>query len=232
MKTKNVITAVLIALNTLFLCHATEVFLHNSYGASIYYKDSPTAQAKEIRNNVRISLGSVTALETADISIAGGSAVSLSYYSLRPTIAKIGFAANQHPDSDAVIYVDPSSFYQAWNIRIDWEKSSTTISTFKEAQNKTAKEELLKMLMFVKEPVYYKDVKNTLKNKSFSRIYDHPTLIAIDMVKEMQYNTVLLSEIYLIVDQQIPFKLNFKGEAQLKEQILTFIRQEMARLKQ
>src|SRR5438552_18442294 len=123
MQTRNITAIVtLIALNTLSLCHATEVFLHNSYGASIFFKSSPSARPREIRQNVRLPLGPLNNLEQADISIAGGSTVSFSYFSLKPTIITIGFAANQHPSSDAVIYINPSSFYQAWNIRMDWEK--------------------------------------------------------------------------------------------------------------
>ena len=229
--------ATLITLNTLFLCHATEVFLHNSYGASIYYKASPTGQPVEIRNNVRAKLGNLNALEQADVSIAGGSALSVSYFSLKPTIAKIGFAASQQANSDAVIYVDPSSFYQAWNIRVSWEKRDSSISTFKskEVLNQAAKGKLLEMLIFIRKPMYNQGQgknQQIVTPSTINRTNDQAINMALAMVREEPYNEQLLAEVYDIINSQVPFQLSYQDEAKLKQNVLNFIRQEMNRLKQ
>lgn len=236
MKTKNIAKIItLIALNTLFACHAEEVFLHNSYGGSIYLYTSPSTPPKEIRNNVRIPLGPLTNIDNIDVSIAGGSYTSVSYFSLKPTMTKIGFSISQHPNSDAVIYVNPSSFYQAWNIGVNWEKKSSTISSFKskEILNQDAKEKLVKILLFTRKPVYKQGQGKNQQNASpINRTNDHATNMAIEMARTEPYTQETLSEIYDIVNTQIPFQLSYNDEATLKQQILTFIRAEINRLKQ
>ena len=236
MKTKNIAKLItIVALNTLFACHAQNIFLHNSYGGSIYLQTSPTAAPKEIRNNVRIPVGTIANADNIDISIAGGSSMSVSYFSLKPTMTKIGFSASQHPNQDAVIYVNPSSFYQAWNIGVDWEKGSSTISSFKskEILNQGAKEKLLKLLLFTKKPVYKQGQgKNQQNVNPINRTNDQATNMAIEMARTEPYTQETLSEIYDIVNTQIPFQLSYNDEATLKQQILTFIRSEMNRLKQ
>lgn len=235
MKIKNITMLVtLAAFNSLFMCHAQNVFLHNNYGASIYYKTSSSTQPQEIRNNIRIPLGTIEDVEKADAFIAGTSAVLASYYSLKHTIAKIGFAASQHPNSDAVIYINPSSFYQAWNITTDWEKRTADISSFKikDIQNQVAKEQLLKMLMFIRKPVYKQGQgKNQQIISPINRTNDQATTIAIQMALNEPYGQETLTEIYDIVDKQIPFQLSYHDEATLKQQALTFIRTEINRLK-
>jgi hypothetical protein len=236
MKVKNITTLItLAALNSLFLCHAQNVFLHNNYGASIYYKTSSSTQPQEIRNNIRIPLGTIEDIEKTNAFISGTSALSASYYSLKPTITKIGFAATQHPKSDAVIYINPSSFYQAWNIGTDWEKRTADISSFKikEIHNKTAKEQLLNMLTFIKKPVYKQGQgKNQQIISPINRTNDEATIMAIEMALNEPYEQETLTEIYDIVDKHIPFQLSYNNEATLKQQALAFLRTEINRLKQ
>jgi len=126
------IIALAISIITVSTTYTTNVYLQNSYGATLKYivadpSTSPTEYTLAI-NTRSISLGDVNTLSDLLIRTTGvGSGYGLSpYYSLNNYITQIKQEKNQHLNSDAII--DISSSYGQWYITLHWEDSSNELS--------------------------------------------------------------------------------------------------------
>lgn len=116
----------LCAINLLFRCNAEqELFLENNYGAPIYFQTANMPQAKILQNTQRVLIGKVRDKPKVFVQ---------TYTSLPRSLDREIhdlFLGINHPDdldSDGIIQVNPSSFYEPWRISRFWEEKAGLIN--------------------------------------------------------------------------------------------------------
>ena len=110
----------------------TNVYLDNYYGAPIGCIIGEKAEFIVPNGTRTDSLGDINSLSSITIKTTGfGSTYGLSpQYPLANTLATIKDERINHINSDAIIAVLPSNFYNAWNIEIRWEPRGVKVETF------------------------------------------------------------------------------------------------------
>lgn len=111
-----------------------DVFLYNNYGTSIIYKQNGENE-KTIGNYAKIKLST-----PQSIAIRTNRYLS-SFTDITPFLETIRAHAYSHPNENIVIYINPSSAYQGWDITTEWETNDpTNITALAHWPNTTAKQ--------------------------------------------------------------------------------------------
>jgi hypothetical protein len=114
--------------------YKSDIFLYNNYGTSIIYKENGQNE-KIIGNYAKIKLSS-----PGSILIRTNRYLS-SFTDITPLLETIQQQAHSHQNDNIVIYINPSSAYQSWNITTEWETNEPTdITALAHWPNTTAKQ--------------------------------------------------------------------------------------------